>query len=46
VVQDPQTAEAAAMPRAAIALARPQRVLAPDGIEQLLLELHGTEAGR
>lgn len=46
VVQDPQTAEAAAMPRAAIALARPQRVLAPDGIEQLLLELHGKEAGR
>jgi hypothetical protein len=34
------------MPRAAIALARPQRVLAPDGIEQLLLELHGKEAGR
>jgi len=39
VVQDPATAEAPAMPRAAIAQARPQRVLAPAAIEALLLEL-------
>jgi chemotaxis response regulator CheB len=44
VVQDPQTAEAAAMPRAAIELARPQRILPPGAIEQLLLGLNSKGA--
>lgn len=46
VVQDPHSAEAAMMPRAAIELARPQHVLPPDGIRQLLLELDGNGGAR
>lgn len=40
IVQDPATAESRAMPDAAIALARPQHVLALAGISDLLLQLH------
>ncbi|WP_461481294.1 chemotaxis protein CheB [Porticoccus sp.] len=40
IVQDPATAAAPAMPRAAILAARPHRVLAPEQITALLLQIH------
>jgi two-component system chemotaxis response regulator CheB len=40
IVQDPATAEAPAMPEEAIRLARPDHVLAPSKINELLAHLH------
>jgi len=40
VVQDPTTAESPVMPTSAIRAAKPQHVLSPDGIIELLLNIH------
>ncbi|MEZ4722414.1 MAG: chemotaxis protein CheB [Flavobacteriales bacterium] len=40
IAQDPETAEASAMPKAAIQTAHPDYVLSLDGIKKLLLEIH------
>ncbi|WP_421897107.1 chemotaxis protein CheB [Marinoscillum sp.] len=40
IVQDPRGAEVEAMPRAAIALAKPDRILTIEGIIKYLLEVH------
>lgn len=45
IVQDPQTADVPTMPRAALSLVKPDAVLPPQGIIDLLMSIAGCPAG-